>query len=271
MIPLTWLYAPADHPDRVFKALASEADVVIVDLEDAVAASAKKPARQGLDVLLSEQTRPIQIRVNDLTTPWFVEDCQTVNALPKHVGVRIPKVESADQVRQAADALPGRALTPLIESAIGVEMAFEIASAHPQVEALGLGETDLRSSLGISSEVALQWVRSRVVVASRAAGFGPPAMSVYQNLTNLEGLAASCALGRELGFRGRSAIHLRQLATIRWAFMPTPDQIERARLILERAAEAADRGRGTVTLKDGTSVDAAMVAGAQDILTLAAQ
>jgi len=86
------------------------------------------------------------------------------------VGARVPKVESADEVRGLAAALPGRDLHLLIESALGVERAFEIASASPQVASVGLGEADLRSDLRVDDDGALAWVRSRLVVAARAAG-----------------------------------------------------------------------------------------------------
>ncbi len=115
------------------------------------------------------------------------------------------------------------ALYALLESALGVERAYEIARAHPALRGLSLGESDLRADLGISGEAGLDWPRARVVVAARAAGLAPPAQSVFPDIRDLEALAASCARGRELGFLGRAAIHPRQLPVIERAYLPGPD------------------------------------------------
>jgi citrate lyase subunit beta/citryl-CoA lyase len=277
--PLTLLYAPADRLDRVAKAMATDADVVIVDLEDAVAPGHKDSARQSMAHALSrpglaEARRPlpgaVQVRINHPSTPWHDGDVAAVADLPGGVGARIPKVESAEQIRVLARQLPGRALHLLIESALGVERAFEIATASPQVASLGLGEADLRSDLRIDDEDALSWVRSRIVVAARAAALPSPSMSAYTHIKDLEGLAASCRIGRSLGFCGRTAIHPGQLATIRAAFLPTPAQVQAARDVIDRIAGAAAEGVGAIALADGTFLDAAMVERARATVALAA-
>jgi len=274
--PLTLLYVPADRPDRVGKALASGADAVLVDLEDAVAPAAKDAARGHLAALLGAgggraqgTGAAVQVRVNHAGTPWHAADVAAVAALPAAVGVRVPKVESADEVRELAAALPGRALHLLLETALGVERAFELASASPQVASLGLGEADLRSDLRLDDESGLSWPRSRVVVAARAAGLPAPAMSAYTHVRDLDGLAASCRAGRALGFWGRTAIHPAQLATIRAAFAPGPKEVARAREVVRAVASAADVGSGTVVLPDGTFLDVAMVERARWTLALA--
>lgn len=270
--PLTLLYAPADRPDRVAKALDSGADAVLVDLEDAVAPAAKDTARDHLAGLLADH-RPggveVQVRVNAAGTPWHAADLDAVGALPVHVGVRVPKVETAGEVRALADALPGRRLHVLLESALGVERAFEIASASPRVGSVGLGEADLRSDLRVDDDAGLTWARGRVVVAARAAGLPAPAMAAYTHVRDLDGLAASCRAGRALGFCGRTAIHPAQLATIRDAFTPGEREVERAREVVRRVAEAATDGTGTVVLADGTFLDVAMVERARWTLALA--
>jgi citrate lyase subunit beta/citryl-CoA lyase len=186
---------------------------------------------------------------------------------PALAAVRLPKVESADDVRAAAN-LTDAALSCLIESALGVERAFEIATAHPRVVAVGLGEADLISDLGTSE---LSWPRSRIVVAARAAGLIPPAMSVYPHVDDLDGLAASCRDGCASGFRGRAAIHPRQLPVIREAFRPSPDEVADAQAVLAAFAQAADAGRGVTVLPDGRMVDAAMIGRAHRILDDAAR
>ena len=265
---LTYLYVPGDRPDRVRKALASDADVVLCDLEDAVAPGRKDEARAAVAEELRAATRPVQVRINDLTSPWAVDDLAMVAALDARVGVRVPKVEDASVVVDVAGMVPGRALHLLVESALGVERAFDLARAHASVASLGLGEADLRSELGVDDD-GLTWIRSRVVVAARAAGLAPPAMSVYPHVDDAHGLAASCARGRSLGFRGRAAIHPRQLATIRAAFTPTSDEVERARAVVAAVDQARAQGSGTAVLPGGGFVAVAMDAAAQRILDLA--
>ncbi len=267
--PLTFLYAPADRPDRVAKALGSAADVVLVDLEDAVAPAHKDDARANVLRLLASVARPVQVRVNHPSTPWHAADLAAVAALPLEVGVRLPKAESPEEIRAVATALPDRALHPLIESALGIERALDIATASPRIASLGLGEADLRSDLGVADDAGLTWARSRVIVAARAARLAPPAMSAYANVRDLDGLAESCRAGRALGFRGRTAIHPVQLATIRAAFLPTPQEIARAREVVERVTGATAAGVGAIALADGTFLDVAMVEQARTVLSLA--
>ncbi|MEU4667691.1 CoA ester lyase [Amycolatopsis sp. NPDC023774] len=269
--PLTFLYAPADRPDRVEKALASAADVVLVDLEDAVAPAHKDAARENAVRLLAglPEGRQVQVRVNHPSTPWHEADVEALAGLPVAVGVRMPKVEAAEELLALAAALPGRELHPLIESALGVERALEIATASPQVASIGLGEADLRSDLGVDDETGLTWARSRVIVAARAARLAPPAMSAYPNVRDLDGLAASCRAGRALGFRGRTAIHPAQLATIRAAFLPSAEEVARASEVVARVADATAAGVGAIALADGTFLDVAMVERARTVLALA--
>jgi len=269
--PLTLLYAPADRPDRVAKAFATSADVVIVDLEDAVAPAAKETARASATALVAEVSRRVQVRVNQRGTPWHADDVAAVALLPRAVGARVPKVESADEVRSLAAALPGRELHLLIESALGVERAFEIASASPQVASVGLGEADLRSDLRVDDDGGLAWVRSRLVVAARAAGLPSPSMSAYPHVKDVDGLVASCRAGRALGFLGRTAIHPVQLDPIREAFLPSAEEVSRAREVLDRVGAAAARGVGAIALADGTFLDVAMVERARSVLAVAGE
>lgn len=260
--PLTWLYVPADRPDRIAKALRGAADMVIVDLEDAVAPERKDAARAEAVALLATPQPRVEIRVNDVRTPYGQADLHALGALLHHGGgLRIPKVESADEVRRIADMAPGVPLRPTIESALGLERAYEIATASPAVAGIGLGEADLRADLGVTGEAGLAWARSRIVVAARAAGLPAPAQSVYPHVRDLDGLAASCAEGRAMGFRGRAAIHPVQLPVIAAAYRPTEEEIAAAMEVVS----AADRG--AVALADGRFVDEAVVRQARRVLT----
>lgn len=269
--PLTWLYAPGDRPHVVAKALASGSDVVVIDLEDAVAPDRKEYAREATAERLSEpQPVPVHVRVNALDGPLAAADLAVVAALPGVSGLRLPKVTSPDQIiRIAGTTAPADGGAPplyaLLETALGVERAYAIAAAHPTLRGIALGEADLRADLGVREDAGLDWSRSRVIVAARAAGLAPPPQSVHPDIRDLEGLAATCAHGRTLGFLGRAAIHPRQLPVIERAYLPTEEELEQAETIVK----AATAEQGAQALPDGRFIDAAVVAAAQRTLSLA--
>lgn len=269
--PVTLLYVPGDRGDRIPKALSSGADVVIVDLEDAVAPTAKIQARSTVVAALaniSPDSPAVQVRINGSDTPWFADDCSAIADAAPSVEVRIPKVETAAQVETLAAALPGRKLHLLVETALGVENLFALAAAHSNVASLGLGELDLRSSTGISLEEGMDWIRTRLVIASRAAGLGAPTMSVFPKIRDDDGLLESSRRGKGLGFRGRCALHPRQLPVIREAFRPLPEEVTRAQELLARLDSSLDSGSGVALLSGGDFADAALVAAAQETLAL---
>jgi citrate lyase subunit beta / citryl-CoA lyase len=251
--PLTWLYVPADRPDRVEKAIASRAHAVIIDLEDGVAPGAKAAARAGLAELLSAPRRKlVYVRVN----AGDAADLEAVSVL--HLsGIVVPKVARPEDVPATLHPV-----NCLIESAAGVEAAYAIASTAG-VAGISLGESDLRSETG-ALEAGLDWARGRIVNAAVAAGLPRPPQSVYPHVRDEEGLARSCARGRELGHLGRSAIHPAQLPVIEQAYLPTDEEVEQAGATIERL-EAAGAG----TLGGGEFVDAAMLGAARQILALA--
>ncbi|MDQ1044672.1 CoA ester lyase [Streptomyces sp. V4I2] len=271
MTPLTWLYVPGDRPHLVAKALTTGADVVVIDLEDAVAPDRKEYARQATAERLCErQPVPVHVRVNALDGPLAAADLTAVAALPGVCGLRLPKVTSPEQIIRVAEAAaPADGGAPplhaLLETALGIERAHAIASAHPALRGIALGETDLRADLGVREDTGLDWSRSRVVVAARAAGLAPPPQSVHPDIRDLDTLAASCAHGRTLGFLGRGALHPRQLPVIERAYLPTAREIEEAETIVK----AAVTDQGAQALPDGTFIDAAVVAAAQRTLSLA--
>ncbi|MDX3518220.1 CoA ester lyase [Streptomyces scabiei] len=271
--PLTWLYVPGDRPEVVAKALACGADVVIVDLEDAVAPDRKAYARAATaDLLSAPPPVPVHVRVNALRTPEAEQDLKVLSPLPGLSALRLPKVTSPAEIVAVAEgtapaeggAIP---LYALLESALGVERAYAIAGAHPALHGITLGEADLRADLGAHEDRALDWPRSRVVVAARAAGLPSPAQSVHPDTKDLDGLAASCAHGRALGFLGRAAIHPRQLPVIERAYAPTPQEVESA----EETLRAATAAPGAQALPDGRFIDPAIVAAAHRTLSLAAR
>lgn len=264
--PVTWLYVPGDRPERFAKAVASGADVVIIDLEDAVAPAAKDAARQNAVAYL--RARPgtparIHVRVNDLATARGRDDLAAVAQLAD--AVRVPKVESAAVLDAVPDAAP---VFALLESAAGIVAAREIA-AHPRVAGVALGEQDLAAELAITDEQAMNQLRLQVVLAAAAAGLPPVAMSVHPDVKDDAGLLASCRAGRAIGLFGRTAIHPRQIPLIRQAFRPSEEETARAAEIVAAAERAEAAGIGAVALPDGRFVDAPIVTRARRTLSLA--
>jgi citrate lyase subunit beta/citryl-CoA lyase len=267
---LTWLYVPGDRPDRFDRAVASSADVVVIDLEDAVAPHAKEQARRAVACWLPDApARRIEVRINAVGTPWASADLEFLPETASLRGVRLPKIEGGAEVEAVAAQLPPKVgIHCLIESARGLEAAYEIAAA-PRVTGVGLGEADLRADLGIPGSDGLSWARSRLVVAARAARLPAPAMAAYTDITNLDGLADACRRARALGMLGASALHPSQLPVIVEAFLPDVTEIRRAQQIVLAAAEAVEAGHGVFVLPDGRMVDAAVLASAQRVLALA--
>ena len=247
--PLTWLYVPADRLDRVEKAIASRAHAVIVDLEDGVAPSGKEAARANLG-RWSTAEKPLYVRVNARRPA----DLEAVGSLTLD-GVVVPKVETPDDVPDV-----GLPVVALVESAAGLEAAYEIAR-HPRVAGLGLGEADLRSQTGATD---LDWARARLVNAAVAAGLPRPPQSVYPHVKDTEGLERSCRRGRELGHLGRTAIHPAQLPVIEAVYLPTAEEVERARETI-----ALLEAGGVGALEGGEFVDAAMLGAARQVVGLA--
>lgn len=276
----TWLYVPASRlPDLLPKAVAG-ADAVVLDLEDAVHPDQRPEARRLLTASLTRrQPVPVAVRVNRVGTPDFDADLDAV--LPLLAAglvdaVRLPKVESAGEVAIAWTATSTARrephLVPLLESALGVRNAHEIAAAAG-VHSIGLGESDLRADLGLPrgdrADDGLLLARLTVVLASAAAGLPAPMGSVFSNVSDSDGLRDSCAELRRLGFYGRSVIHPRQVPVVREAFAPTVAERDWAFAVVDRAG-SMDRGRVAATaLADGSFVDPAIVRQAQNILARA--
>ena len=269
----SYLYVPGNDRRKIEKALASGADAVVLDLEDAVAPGRKQEARATVaEVLGSEPPKPVFVRINAPGTDLAVEDIAAV-AGPNLAGLRLPKTESAEQVRDVAESLQAlgceAVLQCLIESALGLEMAFEVARAHDRVAGISLGEADLGADLGVRDERGLLYARSRLVCASRAARLPAPVQSVYANVRDLEGLHRSTEKGRSLGFVGRSVIHPAQIPVVNGVFTPSEKEVADAQRLLKRMEEATDAGTGALALEDGRFVDEAVVRSARLTLKLA--
>jgi citrate lyase subunit beta/citryl-CoA lyase len=263
------LYVPGDRPDRFDKAATSGAEMVILDLEDAVAPERKDGARQAvLDWLAARATASVQgqgalsvvqVRVN--SGARGDDDVRALAEASAAVELRVPKVETAQRLDHLAKLAPGLPITALIESALGVENAFSIA-AHPAVTRLALGESDLASELGTRSASVLDYARIRLLYAARSAALGAPMMSAFPDIRDLDALRADSVRGRESGWFGRTAIHPSQIPVIHAAFAPSEAELRWAREVLEVGG-----GGGVATLGNGEMVDQAMLGRARGILS----
>jgi len=223
-------------------ALASGADIVCIDLEDAVPPARKDEGRAATLEMLRKVAPPrgVQLiaRVNSLRSTAGVEDAVALLREPRIGGLLLPKVESADEVRWAAaladDAGRETELYAIIETADGLEHCRGIAAAHERMKALFFGAFDLSTALGCANEwEPLLYARSRAVHAAAAANI-EVIDSPFAGVEDLEGLRAACAQVKALGMNGKAAKHASQVATIREAFTPTRSEIERARAIVAK-------------------------------------
>lgn len=254
---VTALYVPGDRPERFDKAVATGADLVILDLEDAVAPVNKAEAREAVADWLSRQYGggpALEVRINAGSS----EDLAAVQGLPGEFGLRVPKVETVEDVERMETS--GRPLTVVLETARGVENAVSIA-AHPAVTRMTLGEADLASDLVSRSPAILDYARARLLFAARAAHLPPPMLSPYTGIRDLDGLRTDTERGRDLGWFGRTAIHPSQLSVIADVFHPSDSDLKWAHEVLSAASSG-----GVTTLTSGEMVDPAMLGRARAVL-----
>ncbi len=255
------LFVPASRPDRFGKALASGADRVILDLEDAIGVAEKASARKALAAACPPG---VIVRINASGTPWHDEDVAVVRSLPA-AAVMLPKSEDPDTVAAVAAALGGAVpLVALIESAVGLAAARAIARV-PQVVRLAFGSIDFSADLGCTeSREALLSARSEVVLAARLAGQGGPIDGVTTRIDHDDAIKADAAHAAGLGFAGKLCIHPRQVAPACAGLAPPEEDVAWARGIL--AALAAG---GSVVKVDGAMVDTPVRLRAERILARA--
>lgn len=271
--PVVYLYTPASSYSRLGSALNRGADVVIYDLEDAVASSEKVAARESLQKFLeslpSGRGRPqIHVRINAIESEWGMRDLAAIADLKAVSGVRIPKVNSPEVIENVASSVPHLSLHALIEDSRGVQALRDICAA-PSVAGVSLGDNDLRAAFHLRGEKLLDDIRGQLVIALAAAGKPPPTGSVFPVLNDPDALYKTSVQLRDMGFSGRTCIHPSQIEPIRKAFLPSDAEIQHAREVLTAAYGAEVEGAGAVALADGSFVDAPFVADAQYVLSLA--
>ena len=252
------LYLPASNARALAKARELPADVLVFDLEDAVAPERKEPAREQLLEALAQGgygQRELVIRTNAAGTPWFDGDVEAVAASPAHA-LCLPKVEGAEELASVARRLeelrPGNgiALWSMAETPAGVFNIREIAAGSEKLEVIMMGTSDLSRELRARhtpGREALCFALSHCVLAARERGLDI-IDGVHLDLADTEGHAEACRQGRDLGFDGKSLIHPAQIAAANVAFSPSPEEQEQARAMITAWAEAEAEGRGVLVL-----------------------
>ena len=277
------LFLPGNNPNMLINGNCLGSDAVIFDLEDAVAPDQKDAAR----ILVRNTMRymdfrgcEIIVRINSIDTPYWKQDIDTILPYKPNL-ILLPKTGSAEDVRQAdayiteVEAKLGMekntvGLMPLIETALGVENAFAIATAASRVEALFLGAEDLTADLRCKRTKEgreIDYARSRMVVAARAAG-----VEVYDtpftDVNDDEGIVADASYAKSLGFTGKASISPRHIEAINTVFSPTKAEIAYAYEVLEAIALAKEQGKGAIALR-GKMIDAPIVNRAKQTIAAA--
>lgn len=272
------LYMPGANARALDKARGLPADVLILDLEDAVAPDAKEQARAQVMAAVHEGgygSRELVIRVNGLDTQWGHADLVAA-ATSGADAVLICKVDSAEGVRQAdrvlraAGAPENLRLWVMMETPRAMLAAGDIAGACPRMECLVMGTSDLTKDLNaLATRDRLPMVTSLGLCMLAARAYGLTAIDgVHVDLDDADGLAASCRQGRELGFDGKTLIHPKQLDAANEAFAPSVEEVARARRIIAAHADAVAAGKG-ITLVDGKLIEALHVETARRVVALA--
>lgn len=237
------LFLPASNPRAIEKARTLAADMVILDLEDAVKAEDKPAAREAAIAAVAEGfgERPVAVRVNPVDTPFFGEDVVAIRRCACDYVV-LAKTETTKQAHDAS-WLIGKPVLAMIETPKGV---IDAAAIAPATKGLIAGTNDLSATLKIpagSGRSGLVYALQRVVLAARAAG-AAAFDGVYNVLDSDDGLARECQEGRAFGFDGKSVIHPSQIDAVNRIFSPSPAELDAARRLIEAATGGAERHEG---------------------------
>ena len=262
------LFVPGNNARRVEKALGLDADAVILDLEDAVAAAEKPAARAAVAQALSRpRSGKAYVRINALATEWCYRDLVEV-VRPGLDGILLPKAERASDLhlvdwmlgaleREGGLTSGGIDLMPIIETGRGLAAIAEICGAGARTRRVVFGAADFTLDMNMQwtrEEAELAHARSAIVLASRVAGLEPPIDTVWARLQDAEGLRASARTSRDMGFQGRMCIHPDQIPIVHEIFTPTAEEHARALRIVAAFEEAERAGLASIRV-DGQFVD----------------
>jgi citrate lyase subunit beta/citryl-CoA lyase len=273
------IFVPGNRTNMLERALAFNADVIMVDLEDSVPPPEKANAREWVPRLRREGRR-VMVRVNALDTGLTRDEVAAVMG-PDLSGISVGKAESVWDIREAdriisaqessAGLEPGHVkLLPWIETARAVMAVEQIARASPRVVAIAFGAEDYTNDMGIQrtdTSEEVYFARSLVPIAARAAGVAS-LDSPFVQFRDPEALRRDLQVVRQMGYTGKFAIHPSQLDIINEMFGPLPEEVEYARRVVEVWNRAEAEGRGSIDL-DGRMVDVPVLKRAQNLLAFA--
>jgi citrate lyase subunit beta/citryl-CoA lyase len=279
------LFVPGNRPDMIDKAVQTNADAVIIDLEDAVPLSQKKKARgQVREKVATYREKKIMVRVNALNSEFGPDDFREVISASLS-GIMVPKVENSSDIRQI-DAIvrevekkegiePGSIfILPLIESARGIENAFAIASVRTEPDrffTLSFGAADFALDMGMSMTLSgeeLIYPRARLAVACRAAGLAPPIDTPFMiDLKDRQALEADIRRAIRFGFQGKLCIHPNQVEICNKLFSPTENEVAYAQKVIDAFEKAEAEGVGAIQL-EGKFIDYPVVERSRRILKM---
>jgi citrate lyase subunit beta/citryl-CoA lyase len=236
------LFLPASNPRAIARARASAADMVVLDLEDAVKPEDKGEARSAaVEAVAGDWPMPVAIRVNSIGSEWHSADVDSVSRSGADFAV-LPRAASAHLLRGVRDAVDKPVLA-MIETAGGVLAASQIAS---EAAALIAGTNDLAADLRLppgAGRGPLQVALQTTVLAARASAI-PVFDGVFNDLDDVDGFAAQCEEGRSLGFDGKSLIHPAQIEPCNGAFLPSGEEVDRARRLVDAYGGGVERFEG---------------------------
>ena len=271
------LYMPGSNTRALEKGRSLPADALILDLEDAVAADAKVEAREHIVNAINQGGyghRELIVRINPLNSPWGYADlaamCRT-----KADAILLPKVESADTVRQAeavmqAQGAPdGMAIWAMMETPLGMLHSEEVAGSTPRLTCLVMGTSDLAKDLHAShTRDRMPMVTSLGLCLLAARAYRLAILDgVHLDLRDDEGLAYACRQGLDLGFDGKTLIHPRTIAIANDIFRPSPEEVEWSHKIIAAHAEALAQGKG-VAVYEGKLIENLHVENATRVVAL---
>jgi len=273
------LFMPGNNPGMLTSSVTLGADAVIFDLEDSVALREKQMARilvRNALLALNRRGVEIMVRINSLDSPFWQDDVEMA-VVGAADAIVMPKCENPRDVLQVAEHaaicknrrgikahIP---LLPLLETALGVEQAFAIASAHPSIEALLFGGEDLATDLGAKRTkegTELAYGRARVIMAAKAAKLWA-LDTVFTDTDDLDGLAQDALAARLLGYDGKTMISPRHIEVINRIFQPSAEDMAWARRVLAAEKVATREGKGAVSL-DGKMIDMPIITRARQII-----
>ena len=263
----SFLFVPANRPERFAKAIASGADAIILDLEDSVPLQAKAEARAAIRQAwpqLQQATCAVVIRINSPDTEWGQQDLRELQGLAGLAGLMVPKCEGAQTLARVAQAFAGVPSLPIIESAMGYLALREIAQA-PQVGRLVVGHIDFLADTGMAcgdDQRELDSLRFEVAMCTRLGQLAPAIDGVTVSVDDEALIRADTERALRFGFGAKLCIHPKQVPVVHATLAPTPGQVAWAQRVLQAMAQS----QGSAVQLDGKMVDLPVVLQAERLL-----